>query len=110
MRKILCNLLGAIALALAVCAPAAAQDRVVIAGGSDVVGLNGIDVIVMSPDRFLMDHISDTLLGWEKPGQLGPAFATAGRNIDPLTLELKLRQGVRFPNGQPFDAAVVNVS
>src|SRR5262249_16895559 len=82
-RSLLC-LIGALAATLlAFAVPANAQDRVVIAGGSDVVGLNGIDVIVLSPDRFLMDHIGDTLLRWDKPGQLGPGLATSWKNIDP---------------------------
>jgi hypothetical protein len=62
-------------------APAPAQtpqERVVIAGGADAVGLNGIDVIVLSPDRFLMDHIGDTLLRWEAPGKLRPRSPPAG--------------------------------
>src|SRR4051812_1660665 len=110
MRKTLCNLLGAIALIFAACAPASAQDRVVIAGAADVVGLNGVDVIVLSPDRFLMDHIGDTLLRWEKPGQLGSGLALTWKNIDPLTWELTLRKGVKFHNGEPFNAAVVKFS
>src|SRR4051812_10551634 len=109
-RKTLCNLLGVLGLLLALCAPLAAQDRVVIAGGSDVVGFNGIDVIVLSPDRFLMDHIGDTLLRWEKPGQLGPGLATSWKNIDALTWELTLRKGVKFHNGEPFNASVVKFS
>ena len=48
--------------------PGAAQERVVVAGGADVVGLNALDVIVTVPDRSLMDHISDTLLRWKAPG------------------------------------------
>ncbi len=109
MRRFL-NLLCALALVLVLEASARAQDRVVIAGGSDVVGLNGIDVIVLSPDRFLMDHIGDTLLRWEKPGQLGPGLATSWKNIDPVTWELKLRQGVKFHDGEPFNASVVKFS
>ena len=33
-----------------------------------------------------------------------PALATAWRWLDPLTLELELRKGVKFQDGQPFDA------
>jgi peptide/nickel transport system substrate-binding protein len=87
--------------------PGDAQDRVVVAGGADVVGLNALDVIVTVPDRSLMDHISDTLLRWKAPGVPMPWLATSWKNIDPLTWELTLRRGVRFHNGEPFDARAV---
>jgi len=83
------------------------QDRVVIAGGADVTGMNALDVLVIVPDRSLMDHISDTLLRWKAPGELGPWLATSWKNIDDLTWELTLRQGVRFHNGEPFNAQAV---
>ena len=110
MQKTLLGLIHAIGLVLALCAPASAQDRVVVSGAADVVGLNGVDVIVLSPDRFLMDHIGDTLLRWEKPGQLGPGLALTWKNIDPVTWELTLRKGVKFHNGEPFNASVVKFS
>jgi peptide/nickel transport system substrate-binding protein len=97
----------------AVITPASAQtpqNRVVVAGGADAVGLNGIDVIVLSPDRFLMDHIGDTLLRWEAPGKLAPGLATGWKNIDALTWEVTLQRGVKFHNGEPFNAAAVKFS
>ena len=33
------------------------QDKVVISGGVDVVGLSGHDVVAIVPDPMLMDHI-----------------------------------------------------
>lgn len=33
-----------------------------------------------------------------------PLLATAWRQVDPVTLEFTLREGVRFHNGDPFDA------
>ena len=36
--------------------------------------------------------------------QYKPALATAWRWVDDLTLEFDLRQGVKFQDGQPFDA------
>ena len=110
MRTALSRLLCALALTLAVCAPVRAQDRVIIAGGADAVGMNGIDVIVLTPDRFLMDHIGDTLFRWEKPGKLGPGLALTWKNIDTLTWEVTLRKGVTFHNGEPFNASVVKFS
>jgi peptide/nickel transport system substrate-binding protein len=84
-----------------------AQDRVVVAGGADVVGLNALDVLVIVPDRSLMDHISDTLLRWKSPGHIGPWLATSWKNIDARTWELELRRGVKFQNGEPFNAKAV---
>lgn len=84
-----------------------AQDRVVIAGGADVTGMNALDALIIVPDRSLMDHISDTLLRWKAPGELGPWLATSWKNIDDLTWELTLRQGVKFHNGEPFNALAV---
>ena len=107
------RLLQSICLAGALCAlfnfgdAARAQDRVVVAGGADVTALNALDVLVIVPDRSLMDHISDTLLRWTAPGQLGPWLATSWRNVDSLTWELTLRQGVKFQNGEPFNAQAV---
>jgi peptide/nickel transport system substrate-binding protein len=88
-------------------APAQAQDRVVIAGGADVTGMNALDVLIIVPDRSLMDHISDTLLRRKASGEIGPWLATSWKNIDNLTWELTLRQGVKFHNGEPFNAQTV---
>ncbi len=83
------------------------QDRVVISGGVDVVGLSGLDIVPIVPDRVLMDHVSDTLTRFDKSGKLTPWLATGWKNVDPLTWELTLRQGVKYQNGEVFDAKSV---
>jgi peptide/nickel transport system substrate-binding protein len=45
----------------------------------------------------------------DKP-QILPGLATSWRNVDDKTLELKLRQGVKFTNGEAFDAASAKYS
>ena len=39
-----------------------------------------------------------------------PHLAESVKGIDPLTWELKLRRGVTFHNGEPFNAAAVKFS
>ena len=85
-------------------------EQIVIAGGTDVVGLNGIDVVVLLPDRSLLDHVSDTLTRWEEPGKLVPFVAKSVTNIDPKTWEVELRPGVKFHNGEPLDAEAIKFS
>ena len=105
---VLCAALWGAALAPApAVAQTPSQDSLVIAGGIDIVGLNGLDVVTIVPDRMLMDHISDTLVIWSSDGELKPRLATEWKNISPLVWELKLRQGVKFQNGEPFNAAAV---
>jgi peptide/nickel transport system substrate-binding protein len=50
-------------------------------------------------------HIWDSLL-YRDPSDFGykPALATSYKWIDDTTLEFKLREGVVFHNGEPFDA------
>ncbi len=83
------------------------QDKIVISGGVDVVGLNGLDVVAIVPDRMLMDHISDTLIRADRSGKPMPWLALSWKNIDPLTWELTLRRNVTFQNGEKFTARAV---
>ena len=98
---------GAAQLGLTLDARAQSADTIVVSGGADVTGLNGLDVIVIVPDRALMDHIADPILHWEQPGKLTPWLAESYRNLDPTTWELKLRQGVKFHNGETFNADAI---
>lgn len=80
------------------------QDKVVISSGVDVVSLDALDVVAIIPDRMLMDHITDPLIRTDEHGNLIPWLATSWKTIDPLTWEIKFRQGVKFQNGEPFNA------
>ena len=52
----------------------------------------------------LYPAINDSLVYIDCEGRMQPGLATAWRRIDPLTLELDLREGVRFHNGDRFSA------
>ncbi|HTJ56068.1 MAG TPA: ABC transporter substrate-binding protein [Devosiaceae bacterium] len=52
-------------------------------------------------------HIYDAIVSMDAGGNFVPALATEWSNPDPLTWRFKLRQGVSFHNGEPFNAAAV---
>jgi peptide/nickel transport system substrate-binding protein len=55
--------------------------------------------------QILADHVWDTLVYQDpRTGAYEGNLATAWRQIDDRTLEFDLREGVRFHNGEPFDA------
>jgi peptide/nickel transport system substrate-binding protein len=54
-----------------------------------------------------LNQIFETLTSYDEEGRLIPLLATSWRWIDPQTLELKLRTGVVFHNGEPFDSRAV---
>ncbi|MBL7498685.1 ABC transporter substrate-binding protein [Frankia sp. CNm7] len=85
-------------------------------GGSLTVSLateaRGLDPFVASPqgaaDGNRLMAIYDVLLRFDpKAGKIEPGLATGATSEDNLTWTLKLREGVTFSDGTPFDAEAV---
>jgi len=55
-------------------------------------------------------NVFEHLLELDKDGALVPRLATGWRWLDERTLEVVLRQGVRFHNGEVFDAEIVKLN
>lgn len=56
------------------------------------------------PSHRVFLNIYDTLIQRDKEGNLVPALAESWEQLDPLTLKLNLRKGVKFHNGNDFKA------
>jgi ABC-type transport system substrate-binding protein len=55
-------------------------------------------------------NIFEHLIEIDKHGHLVPGLATSWHWLDDRTLEVKLRQGVKFHNGEVFDAEIVKLN
>lgn len=55
----------------------------------------------------LLSHLYDTLISFDPDGGLVPALAESWSQVSPTLLRLRLRRGVLFHNGEPFDADTV---
>lgn len=55
-------------------------------------------------------NVFEHLMEIDRDGNLVPGLATSWRWLDDVTLEVKLRRGVRFHNGEVFDAEIVKVN
>jgi peptide/nickel transport system substrate-binding protein len=90
-------------------AHAQAPDTLVVA--------QGVDMQTGDPHKTTLTHavnvlvnFYDTLVGRDANLALKPGLALSWRAIDPTTWEFKLRQGVKFHNGEPFNAQAVKFS
>ena len=95
-------------------APASAQNA---PGRDTIVVAQGADAYTMDPAKHsafptanILFHLYDALIAQDDSGKFVPALAESWSNPDPLTWQFKLRQGVKFHNGEDFDANAVKFS
>ena len=81
----------------------------VVADVADPVSLDPHREFDASSDN-VVNQLFDGLLRLSAEGEVEPALAVAWRRIDDRTLELDLREGVTFHDGEPFTAEAVRFS
>jgi ABC-type transport system substrate-binding protein len=59
---------------------------------------------------WIVYNVFEHLVEFDKDGTLVPRLATSWRWLDDRTLEFTLRQGVKFHNGEVFDADIVKLN
>ena len=106
-------ILALLVLVVSLPAVAAAQtkaDTIVYALQSDMQNWDPPNS-VLRESIILGYHVFDHLAARDlKTSKVGPSLATAWRNLDDTTWEVKLRPGVRFHDGTPFTARDVKAS
>ena len=90
-------------------AGAAPQGTVVVAQGVDPTTLDPQNH-QETPAGNLAVNIFDGLLERDQDLKLVPLLAESYRNVSPAVWEFKLRKGIHFHNGEPFDAEAVKFS
>ena len=108
----LCAALAAalVALAAPVSVPAAPEGKVVIAQGVDPSSLDAMNQ-QETPASVVATHIYDTLVERDQSLKVVPALATElPKLLAPTVWEIKLRKGVKFHNGEDFNADSVKYS
>jgi peptide/nickel transport system substrate-binding protein len=102
-------------IALATAAPATAQDRsrtkeVVVGLGAEPRTMLAVTIVDWTTNNML-EHIYDRLLDRDaKTLKPKPMLATEWKIVNDTTWEFKLRRGVKFHNGEPFDAQSVKAT
>ncbi|MEI4472859.1 ABC transporter substrate-binding protein [Frigidibacter sp. MR17.24] len=97
----------AVALAIPATASFAQDDTLVIARGAST---NALDPGFLREAATIVDNIFDTLVMRDADMTLVPGLATDWTAVDDTTWEFKLREGVKFHDGEAFDAAAVKFS
>lgn len=86
--------------------PAAAKDALVIAQTVDPPNLDPFNTT--APYMSVFAQICEPLMYWDSDADgnavIKPRLATEWNWVDDTTLEFKLREGVQFSNGEPFNA------
>ncbi len=81
--------------------------------GQEVPAPRGeLRIVDKHPDNWawITFNVFEHLIEADKDGKLVPGLATSWQWLDDRTLEVKLRPGVTFHNGEVFDAEVVKLN
>lgn len=102
---------AAVALAPGVKGSVSAQGSgtLTIAQGLDPRGLNPLDGTA-AQEHNVSTQIVQKLLMYNPEGVVIPYLAESWEQLDDTTLQIKLRDGVAFTNGEPFDAEAAKFS
>ncbi|MFT3852503.1 MAG: ABC transporter substrate-binding protein [Ilumatobacteraceae bacterium] len=87
-------------------APAERSAEVVLTIPNDPAPLDPIRLVTPT-DRIVASAMMEPLVELDDTGKLVPALATSWDTTDAQTWDVKLREGVTFSDGTPFDAAAV---
>jgi len=80
------------------------RHRLVVSTGTDVITVNPFEVSVTTPDFQVTTNLYDPLVELDREGNLAPALATRWARVSPTVIQLELRRGVKFHNGENFSA------
>src|SRR5436190_13777222 len=113
LRRLL--VVALVALTAGASSPALAQDRartkeIVVGLGAEPRTMLGVTIVDWTTNNML-EHIYDRLLDRDaKTLKPRPMLATGWKIINDTTWEFTLRQGVKFHNGEPFNAQSVKAT
>jgi peptide/nickel transport system substrate-binding protein len=79
------------------------SDTVVIVTDTEIERLDARH-IYMREEVIVGQQMFEALVVRNKDMTIGPALAESYHAVDPLTWEFKLRRGIKFHNGEPFNA------
>lgn len=83
--------------------PAATKDVLIVGQGADAVSLDP-HATNDQPSSRVSKQIYETLVNQNESMELQPGLAESWEQVDDLTFEFKLKQGVKFHNGEDFTA------
>jgi len=106
-----------LAATLGVSIPALMATAGIAQEGSTIIVAQGVDAYSMDPAKHsnfptanILFQLYDGLVTQDENGEIVPALATEWSNPDELTWRFRLRQGVKFHNGEDFNAEAVKAS